>query len=219
MEITFRDLQFQTFIYPPHGVMVKNPAKLLIGRAVKAHIFSLTLSTAMYAIAREHTSRAREPATLGRLSFSAIFISPQGEQFMSTEDEVRNASEQFYAALNRLFEGDASPMTDIWSHGKSVTTMHPLGGREVGWDEFWKKWEEASGAFSGGQVKLGDQLIQIAGDIAYEVGMEQGAAMLAGEEVSIEQRVTNIYSREASTWKIVHHHADVSPSMMDIHIR
>lgn len=58
--------------------MVKNRAKRLSGKAVKAHIFSITLSKAMYAIVREHTSRTRETATPGRLSFYAIFISPQG---------------------------------------------------------------------------------------------------------------------------------------------
>lgn len=135
---------------------------------------------------------------------------------MSAESEVRKASEQFYAALNRMLGGDAGPMADIWSHSKTVTTMHPLGGREVGWDEVGKKWEEAARIFSGGQVKLIDQLIQVAGDIAYEVGIEQGVARLAGKDVSIGQRVTNAYHREGGTWKIVHHHSDVSPSMRDI---
>jgi hypothetical protein len=54
---------------------------------------------------------------------------------MSTEDEVRKASEQFYAALNRMANGDARSLADIWSQGAGVTTMHPIGGREVGWDK------------------------------------------------------------------------------------
>lgn len=32
---------------------------------------------------------------------------------MSTEDEVRKASEQFYAALNNMANGDARPLSDI----------------------------------------------------------------------------------------------------------
>ncbi len=32
---------------------------------------------------------------------------------MSTVDEVREASKQFYAALNRMTNGDASSMADI----------------------------------------------------------------------------------------------------------
>jgi ketosteroid isomerase-like protein len=135
---------------------------------------------------------------------------------MSTEDEVRKASEQFYAALNRMANGDAGSMADIWSHSTVVTTMHPIGGREVGWDEVKGPWQQVAQLASGGQVKLSDQLIQVSGDMAYEVGTEQGQFTLAGQQASIEQRVTNIYRREAGGWKIVHHHTDISPAMLDI---
>jgi hypothetical protein len=46
---------------------------------------------------------------------------------MAAEDEVRQASEQFYAALNRTLDGDSSPMEQIWSHGSDVSAMHPFG--------------------------------------------------------------------------------------------
>jgi ketosteroid isomerase-like protein len=48
------------------------------------------------------------------------------------------------------------------------------------------------------------------------VGTEQGQAKLAGEQIPIENRVTNIYRREAGGWKIVHHHTDISPAMLDV---
>ena len=135
---------------------------------------------------------------------------------MSTEDEVRKASQQFYAALNRMANGDAGSMADIWSHSATVTTMHPIGGRQVGWDEVRGPWGQVAELASGGQVRLSDQLIQVSGDMAYEVGTEQGQFKLAGEQVSVEQRVTNIYRREGGAWKIVHHHSDLSPDMVKI---
>ena len=135
---------------------------------------------------------------------------------MSTEDEVRKASEQFYAAVNRMVNGDAGPLADIWSHSAVVTTMHPIGGREVGWDKVRQSWEQVAQLASEGQVKLGDQIIQVAGDVAYELGVEHGQAKLAGQQVTIEHRVTNIYRRESGAWKIVHHHTDVSPAMRDV---
>ena len=52
---------------------------------------------------------------------------------MAVEDEIRQASEQFYAALNREINGDPGQMVELWSHGSDVATMHPLGGRELGW--------------------------------------------------------------------------------------
>ena len=135
---------------------------------------------------------------------------------MSAEDEVRNASEQFYAALNRMANGDAGPMADIWSHSATVTTMHPIGGRQVGWDQVRESWEQVAQIASDGQVNLGDQLIQVGGDVAYELGTEHVDFKLGGHPVHCEIRVTNIYRREAGAWKIVHHHTDVSAEAVDV---
>jgi ketosteroid isomerase-like protein len=135
---------------------------------------------------------------------------------MSTEAEVRQASEQFYAALNRMANGDAGPLANIWSHSATVTTMHPIGGREIGWENVRPTWEQVAAVASEGQVTLADQWIQVAGDVAYELGFEHGQFQLAGHPVKIEHRVTNIYRREGGAWKIVHHHTDLSPAMLDV---
>ncbi|MDH3241973.1 MAG: nuclear transport factor 2 family protein [Alphaproteobacteria bacterium] len=134
---------------------------------------------------------------------------------MTTEDDVRAASREFYAALNRMLNGDAGPLGDVWSHGPSVTTMHPIGGREVGWDQVKKSWEQVARLATGGQVEIADQSIEVLGDAAYEIGVERGRFSLAGEEVAIDARVTNIYRRDSGAWKIVHHHTDISQPMID----
>ena len=135
---------------------------------------------------------------------------------MAAEDGVREASAQFYAALNRMMEGDGKAMAEIWAHDATVTTMHPIGGREVGWDEVRGSFEQVAGLASGGHAALRDQRIQVVGDLAYEVGIEYGQAKLAGEQIGIEHRVTNIYRREPDGWKIVHHHTDTSPAMLEL---
>ncbi|MFZ0612081.1 MAG: nuclear transport factor 2 family protein [Desulfobacterales bacterium] len=58
--------------------------------------------------------------------------------------------------------------------------------------------------------------MQVAGDVAYEIGIEHGQFKHAGQKVTIKQRVTNIYRRESGVWKIFHHHTDVSPAMLDV---
>ncbi len=135
---------------------------------------------------------------------------------MSTEDEIRKASGQFYAGLNRMANGEAGALSDIWSHGAGVTTMHPIGGRQVGWDEVKGSFDGVAKVSSDGKIGLKDQLIQVAGDMAYELGIEHGQFKMAGNQVSLEHRVTNIYRREAGSWKLVHHHADTSPAMLDV---
>jgi ketosteroid isomerase-like protein len=135
---------------------------------------------------------------------------------MSAEDEVRKASEKFYAGLTRMLNGDAAALVEIWSHSDTVTIMRPVGGRDVGWDEVRESFGRLASVASEGQVTLENQMIQVAGDMAYELGIERGQFKLAGTSVTIENRVTDIYRREAGEWRIVHHHADVSPAMVDV---
>ncbi len=135
---------------------------------------------------------------------------------MSAEDEVRDASAKFYAALNSMATGDASKISDIWSHSETVTTMHPIGGEQTGWTAVRESFEQVSGLATDGHVELADQVIHTGSELAYETGTERGRIKVAGEQVTIDQRVTNVYRREPDGWKIVHHHTDLSPAMLDI---
>lgn len=135
---------------------------------------------------------------------------------MSAADDVRTASQQFYAALNAIVRGDATPMQAIWSHGASVSSMHPLGGREVGWDEVWKVFHQVSQAASNGHIALANQIVQAGTDMAYETGEEKGSFTMAGQSIDISIRVTNVYRRDADGWKMVHHHTDLSQAMLDV---
>lgn len=94
--------------------------------------------------------------------------------------------------------------------------MHPIGGEQVGWAAVRESFEQVAALASGGHVDLEDQTIQAGGDLAYELGVERGQITIAGESVPIEQRVTNIYRREAGQWRIVHHHTDLSPALLGI---
>jgi ketosteroid isomerase-like protein len=134
---------------------------------------------------------------------------------MSTEDDVRAASKRFYSALNRMANGDAGPMAEVWLHAPDVTAMHPIGGRQVGWDEVRASFEGVAHAATEGNLGLEDQIIRVAGDTAYEMGVERGGFKLAGQKLSVELRVTNIYRRQGGGWKMVHHHTDTSPAMID----
>lgn len=135
---------------------------------------------------------------------------------MSHESEVKQASGKFYAALNRMVSGDPSHMKDVWSHGREVTSMHPTGGRETGWDKVEEVFKQVSGMASAGKVELKDQFIHAEDDLAYELGTEVGTMTMDGHAIPISHRVTNIYHREGGAWKLVHHHTDTSPALMDM---
>ena len=74
--------------------------------------------------------------------------------------------------------------------------MHPIGGRQVGWNEVRESWEQVAQGASDGKVELKDQLICVLGDVAYEVGVECPEFKLGAEKVAGQIRVTNIYLRE-----------------------
>jgi ketosteroid isomerase-like protein len=131
---------------------------------------------------------------------------------MSTEDDVRAVSDRFYSGLSRM---DVAALPEIWSHGDDVTTMHPMGGEQVGWEEVRSSFEGAAGLMTDSHVQLIDQRIYAGTDLAYETGIERGGAKLAGEPVEFEHRVTNVYRLEDGQWKMIHHHTDVSPGLVE----
>jgi ketosteroid isomerase-like protein len=135
---------------------------------------------------------------------------------MSVKEEIVQASKQFYGALNHMLKGDATPMASVWSHGSGVDSMHPIGGRDIGWEKVDDSFKQVAKLASGGEVRLSEQRIEVDGNMAYEVGIEKGQATFAGQKVAIEHRVTNVYRKENGNWKMVHHHTDVSPDMLKI---
>jgi ketosteroid isomerase-like protein len=138
------------------------------------------------------------------------------ELLMTLENEIRQVSEQFYAALNRVVNSDPGPMMDVWSHDSDVSTMTPRGHVNLGWEEVRAGWERAAHTLSEGHVSVEDLVVfPIADDVAYTLSTDHAQVKVGGEPVLIDGRVTSIYQREDGEWKIVHHHTDVSPAMVE----
>ncbi|MFC6939049.1 YybH family protein [Salinirubellus sp. GCM10025818] len=128
---------------------------------------------------------------------------------VTAEADVRAASDQFYSALEEMANGDAGSMADIWSHEDDVTTMHPIGGREEGWDAVRESWEGVASSSADGTVTRTDQIIRVIGNSAYELCTESASMTFGAEPISLEGRATNVYRKENGEWKVVHHHADL----------
>jgi ketosteroid isomerase-like protein len=135
---------------------------------------------------------------------------------MSKESEVKEASEKFYAALNKMANGDAGPMSDAWTKSKNATAQHPIGGRTLGRDSVLESFAKVASIAKGGNIAIVDQQIDVGEDMAVETGIEKGNITLAGHTAVIDQRVTNVYRLEKGVWKLQHHHTDLSPAMLDV---
>jgi len=134
---------------------------------------------------------------------------------MTPEEEVRQASDQFYAALNSVFAGDIAPMEDTWSHAEDCVTMHPLGGRQLGWEKVRESWQQVAGATTSGQVTATGLRIRLLGDVAFTICVERGQVEVGGQTIEINLRATGIYRRENGQWKKVFHHSDIDPTLQE----
>lgn len=135
---------------------------------------------------------------------------------MSDLTDIRAASAQFYAALNSMAAGDAAPMADAWVARDEASAQHPIGGRDEGHDRVIGSFRKVAEIADGGDIRLREQKITAGGDMAVETGVEQGTLSIAGHRASIDLRVTNVYLRSNGTWKILHHHTDMSDDMIGI---
>lgn len=137
---------------------------------------------------------------------------------MAVEDDVKQASDDFYAALNHMLaNGDAASVTAVWSRGEAGSTMHPIGGREAGRDQVLHAWEQAAPALTDGRASADDVVVfPLTDDVAYTVGTERFDGKVGGEEFRGEWRATNIYRREDGRWRIVHHHTDASRELIEL---
>jgi ketosteroid isomerase-like protein len=135
---------------------------------------------------------------------------------MSVENDVREASAKFYAALNGIASGDAAPMADVWAGDEAVSAQHPIGGREEGYDAVIASFAKVAGIAGGGDIRLIDQKIDAGSDMAVETGIETGTIVIAGHDAALHHRVTNVYRRVEGDWKLAHHHTDPSDAMLQI---
>ena len=135
---------------------------------------------------------------------------------MSATTEVRDASQKFYDALNRMAAGDAAPMADVWVRDGAVSAQHPIGGRDQGYETVIASFAKVAEIAGGGEIRLVDQRIDIGSDMAVETGVETGSLVIAGHAATIHHRVTNVYRRQDGDWKLAHHHTDLSEAMLDV---
>lgn len=125
---------------------------------------------------------------------------------------VRQANDQFYAALNKIFVGDMAPMAEVWSHAADVTYLPPDKKFLVGWDAVKADWKVQADAKYGGQVQPADVHIVVGESLAVVQNWERGTNTPDGGEVQkVSIRATNVYRLEDGTWKMISHMADPLP--------
>jgi ketosteroid isomerase-like protein len=114
------------------------------------------------------------------------------------------------AAAQQFVEGDSTGIKECWSHADDVSIMGAGGAHGRGWEQVGQGLDGGAGLFRKGPVSGHVDVDIIArgtsGGLSYTVAMEHGEGH--DEPRPVMLRVTQIYRREADTWKIIHRHAD-----------
>ena len=118
------------------------------------------------------------------------------------------------AAAQQFVRGDSTGIKECWAHADEVSILGGGGGHARGWEQVGQSLEGGAGLFRKGPFSAHVEVDIIArgtsGNLSYTVAIEHGEALMRGhdEPRPVMLRVTQIYRREADTWKIIHRHAD-----------
>jgi ketosteroid isomerase-like protein len=116
------------------------------------------------------------------------------------------------AAARAYVSGDAAPLGRIVTHTAPATFFGPKGGARNGPDEVFSTYQrDAAGFGEHGETHFEILHMAASGGIAYWVGYQRARARLRNhpEPVPMSLRVTEVFRREADTWKLIHRHADM----------
>jgi ketosteroid isomerase-like protein len=119
--------------------------------------------------------------------------------------------EQYHQSVDAFVKGDAEPQKRLWSRRDDITLANPLGPPVRGWHEVAVALDRAASLVQDGEVLGSERIAEVeTADLAYMVEIERVRLQLgrAAEFAPTSLRVTSIFRREESAWRIVHRHAD-----------
>lgn len=124
--------------------------------------------------------------------------------FANPED----ASRAFYESFE---QGDVAAMMAVWADDDEIFCIHPGGPRNVGQAAVRGAWEDIFSGPTRLKFQLEQQLFFVGASIAVQSVFEylqvNDEPKLRGPAVA-----TNIYTRAASGWRVLAHHAAVAPT-------
>jgi ketosteroid isomerase-like protein len=113
-----------------------------------------------------------------------------------------------YDAELALHNGDAGPRRALWSRTEPVSVLgawrNAYGQREV--NELFTALERSFSDCTSYTFEL--RAYDVAGDMAFTVGLEHTSASVDGDPRTYTLRATQVYRREGGEWVVAHRHAD-----------
>ena len=114
-------------------------------------------------------------------------------------------------AAGAYVAGDGGPVDALATDAAPASFFGPDGGVVTGPAAIREAYRSGARMFAtGGQSRLEVFDARASGDVAYWCGIQHATVRLASDGSTVEMplRITEIFRRENSAWRLVHRHAD-----------
>ncbi len=125
--------------------------------------------------------------------------------------DITSVIEQSHEAGDAILRGDASGYRALFSDADDVTLGSPFGPYVRGRKDVEAALASSAAKYRDGGITGADLVAKyVSDDLACVVEVERGRTRLAGseEQLPVAVRVTSVFRKESSGWKLVHRHAD-----------
>lgn len=130
------------------------------------------------------------------------------------DDFVSQTVARHSSAATGVRNGDPTSFVEQLSTHDPVTLFPASQPGQMGWADVSQAIRRVASVYSSSKVVEFEVVAAgLSGDLAYLVGYERAASSIEGgaaEDLGL--RITQVYRREASEWRLVHRHADPGPS-------
>jgi SnoaL-like domain len=143
---------------------------------------------------------------------------PQAANAQAASEKHGSNHQAFLAALDaadaaqrELQSGNAAAYKAVWSQSDEATLIGGFGGGiEKGWVRVSQRIDWVASQFSNGTNTIERLVTQSSEDLGYVVQIEHLRFQVPGQtkESTRDYRVTMMFRREATGWRLVHRHAD-----------
>lgn len=134
-------------------------------------------------------------------------------QTPAADQSFRNFLQEWEQAQTRFINGDPTLWKQHTSQRADVTILGGFGGEgEKGWNAVGARYDWASSQYQAGRatMKVDYLNVLVSGDLAFTAGVERQYDVRVGQRETTQRalRVTQVFRKEGSQWKLLHRHAD-----------
>lgn len=127
---------------------------------------------------------------------------------MSLFTTPQEAEAAFYQAFE---QASLEQMMLVWARQEEISCVHPMGRFLRGLEAIEKSWREVFRAGPKMRFQLSDTQYQCGTEIAVHTLCEN-ITVIGSEQAAIPVLTTNIYQRIGGSWRMILHHASLSPA-------